>query len=166
MLAPTTKLHSRAHVRTWEGAEDGSAWSDRIQPSDGAARQLLVGAAARQDGDFGALVVVLGSRLRSKAPDHDAAAAIAGYREVLSAARQFENTPAAVVKEQDDADPTQEQIREGHRVDGAQADRRIENGEQDVERYEDCERGRYRLHSEGLRGELMREAVARISGEE
>src|SRR6266404_3619094 len=70
----------------------------RIQPSDRAARQLLVGAAARQDGDFGAFVVVLSSRLRREAADHDAAAAIAGYREILSAARQFENAPAAVLK--------------------------------------------------------------------
>src|SRR5205085_6181083 len=81
-----------------EGAEDGGVRPTRIQPSDRAARQLLVGAAARQDGDFGSFMMVLGSRLRIEPPDHDAAAAIAGYREILSAARQFENAPAAIVK--------------------------------------------------------------------
>src|SRR6202035_3955905 len=82
-----------------KGTEDGGSRPNRIQPSDRAARQLLVGTAARQDGDFCAFVVVLGSRLRSEAADQDAAAAIAGYREILSAARQFENAPPAVVKD-------------------------------------------------------------------
>ena len=61
-------------------------------------RASFSGAAARQDGDFGAFVVVLGSRLGSEAADHDTAAAIARYCEILSAARQFEDAPAAIVK--------------------------------------------------------------------
>src|SRR5260370_26785958 len=94
-VAPISVAASRGDD---EGAEDRGSRPTRIQPGDRAACQLLVGAAARQDGDFGAFVVVLGSRLRSEAADYDAAAAIARYREKLSAARQFEDTPAAIMQ--------------------------------------------------------------------
>ncbi len=42
--------------------------------------------------------------------------------------------PAAVVKEQDDAEPAEEQVDECHDIEGAQADCRIEGGEHDMQR--------------------------------
>jgi hypothetical protein len=70
----------------------------RVEPCDRAPGQLLVAAAPRQDGDFGAFVVVFGRRLRDEATDHNAATAIGRNRQILATARNFENPPAAVVK--------------------------------------------------------------------
>ena len=44
--------------------------------------------------------------------------------------------PAAVAKEQDDADTAEKQISEGHGIECAQADHRVERGEQDMQRRE------------------------------
>ena len=45
-----------------EGAEDRGSRPARIEPGDRAAREPLVGGAARQDGDLGAVMMVIGSR--------------------------------------------------------------------------------------------------------
>ncbi len=81
-----------------ESAEDGGARAAGIQPADRAARQRLVAGATRQDRDLGALVVVLTDGPRIETPDYEAIAAIIGDGEKPPGARQFENAPAAVVK--------------------------------------------------------------------
>jgi hypothetical protein len=52
----------------------------------------------------------------------DAGAGRAAERECQRRHQRAARMPAAVVEEENDPDPAQKQIREGHRVDGAQAD--------------------------------------------
>jgi len=66
----------------------------------------------------------------------DTRAGRAAERECHRGHERAARVPAAIVEQQDDPDRTEEQIGEGHGVEGAQADRGIEGGQQDVERRE------------------------------
>ena len=110
--------------------------SDRHQPADRAGRQAHTPRRALerarqqperqgQVGQTDDLTGVLNARAGRTAE-----------RECHRGHERAARVPAAIAEQQDDPARTEEQIGEGHAVEGAQADRGIEGGQQDVERRE------------------------------
>jgi hypothetical protein len=69
------------------------------QAIDHAARQPFIAAAARQDRDLGALMVVRAIGPRIEAADFDAVTAIIGDREQPYGGRHFEDAPTTVLED-------------------------------------------------------------------